>query len=257
LRKFYFVVLVILWTVPALAQDADGTLRRIRVPILMYHYISEPPPGADAYRIELSITPDIFRAHMQYLEDEGYTPVSLYDLDAALIRGAALPAKPVILTFDDGHIDHYTNVFPILKEYGFTATFFVITARLDERNADYINWEQAEEMATTGMNIEPHTKNHFDLRNRNRDFLVYEVLGSIESVAAHLENQPTMFSYPAGRYDENTLDLIAEANIRRAVTTQPGSFHTTHNQLEVKRLRITGNMSVAGLSYLLTTRDFD
>jgi peptidoglycan/xylan/chitin deacetylase (PgdA/CDA1 family) len=172
LRKFYFVVLVILWTVPALAQDADGTLRRIRVPILMYHYISEPPPGADAYRIELSITPDIFRAHMQYLEDEGYTPVSLYDLDAALIRGAALPAKPVILTFDDGHIDHYTNVFPILKEYGFTATFFVITARLDERNADYINWEQAEEMATTGMNIEPHTKNHFDLRNRNRDFLV-------------------------------------------------------------------------------------
>lgn len=260
--RFSLVIIVfILSTALVQAQDTlidvDGTLRRIRVPILMYHYVSVPPPDADVYRVELSVTPEIFRSHMQHLHDASYMPISVGQLDEALRRGTPLPDKSVILTFDDGHLDHYTNVFPVLNEFGFTATFFVITARLDERNADYISWEQAQEMVAAGMQIEPHTKNHFDLRNRSRDFLVYEITGSIESITAHIDSEPNVFSYPAGRYDDNTLQVVGESNIRRAVTTQPGTLHTTHNQLEMRRLRITGNMSVAGLDYLLTTRDFD
>ena len=163
---------------------SDGTLRRIRVPILMYHYISSLPADADDYRINLTLEPDVFRAHMHYLHDEGYTTISLYQLHIALLQGTQLPPKPIILTFDDGYIDHYTNVSPVLKEYGFTGTFFIITERADDNNPTYMNWSQISEMARAGMSMESHSKTHADLRGRSYDFLVYELLGSLESLQA-------------------------------------------------------------------------
>ncbi|MEO1666316.1 MAG: polysaccharide deacetylase family protein [Chloroflexota bacterium] len=229
----------------------DGTLRRIRVPVLMYHYVSELPPDADEFRVNLTVTPDIFRSHLEFFRENDYTPISLKELDDALRHGTELPEKPVVLTFDDGHLDHYTNAFPLLQEFGYTGTFFVITSLLDNDHPDYINWEQAKEMADAGMGIEPHTKNHINLTERNRDTLVYEILGSIESVEAHLGQRPQMFSYPAGRYDDATLAVVAEADIARAVTTEPGSLHTTSNTLLLSRLRVTGNMSPAGLVYII------
>ncbi len=243
----------------ATAQDApppkpehDGTLRRLRVPILMYHYISDLPADADEFRVELTVEPNVFRAHMQHLTQAGYNPISLYDVDNALRTGDPLPPRPVVLTFDDGHLDHYTQAFPILEEYGFPGTFFVITSLLDTNHPNYISWPQAQEMALAGHSIEPHTKNHMDLRQRDRDFLVYQMLGSIESIEANLGSRPSMFSYPGGRYDEQTLQVARDAAIQRAVTTAIGSTHTTSNRLEVSRVRVAGNLSVAGLEYLLT-----
>jgi peptidoglycan/xylan/chitin deacetylase (PgdA/CDA1 family) len=236
------------------AQDAppsDYTLRRIRVPILMYHYVGELPPDADEYRVGLTIRPQTFRDHMVYLRDNGYTPISMYDLDAALRVGAPLPPKPVILTFDDGHLDHYVTVFPILQEFGFTGTFFLVTGFIDNGDPNYITWEMAAEMAAAGMAMESHTKYHPDLRNRDMDFLVYEVLGSIESIEAHVDAPVGIFSYPAGRYDDNTLAVLDETEILRAVTTESGAWHTTDNTLLVTRLRISGDLSVTGLAYLL------
>ena len=102
-------------------KPAETTLRRLRVPILMYHYVSELPPGADDMRRGLTVTPERFTAHMQFLHDQGYTTISLYDLNDALTKGTPLPPKPIILTFDDGYSDAYTNVFPVLKQFGFIA----------------------------------------------------------------------------------------------------------------------------------------
>jgi peptidoglycan/xylan/chitin deacetylase (PgdA/CDA1 family) len=241
------------------AQDApltmrgDGTLRRIRVPILMYHYVSTPPPGSDEYRINLSIEPTMFRQHLQYLKDNGYTTISLYDLDAALSEGAALPAKPVVLTFDDGYSDHYVNAFPLLREFGMTATFFIITDTADHGSPNYMTWAQIDEMAAAGMSIESHTKTHHELRGRTYDFLVYEILGSLESVRAHTNETGQMFCYPVGRYDDLTLSVLASTDVLRAVTTEFGVWHTTDNRLEVPRVRISYNTGVNALAGLLST----
>jgi peptidoglycan/xylan/chitin deacetylase (PgdA/CDA1 family) len=232
-------------------RPGDGTLRRIQVPILMYHYVSELPPDADVYRVDLTILPEMFRAHMQYLHESGYTTISLDDLDNALLYGAPLPPRPVILTFDDGYIDHYTHVLPILREFGFTGTFFIITGRADSGDPAYMNWTQVAEMAAAGMTIGSHTKNHPDLRNRDYDFLVYELLGSMESLEAHTGQPVTTFSYPAGRYDDAALAVLRTLPIRRAVTTHSGVFQTTDNRLELPRLRISGDTGVSGLAYLL------
>lgn len=253
----YFSVIAFLFMLMPIAvinaAAPDGTLRRIAVPVLMYHYVSPIPTDADDLRINLTVTPDIFRAHLIYLRDTGYTPVSLYEVHEALLTGAPLPPRPVVLTFDDGYIDHYIHVFPMLREFGFTATFFIITGLVDRNTPGYLTWTQIREMADAGMSIEGHTKSHLDLRGRDHDLLVYEILGSLESVSAHTGTPRHMFAYPAGRYDEATLAVMRHLPVWRAVTTENGALHTTDNGLEMPRLRISGNLSVTGLAHLLRT----
>jgi peptidoglycan/xylan/chitin deacetylase (PgdA/CDA1 family) len=229
----------------------DGTFRRIRVPILMYHYVGDLPEGSDEYRTDLTISADTFRAHIDYLFFQGYTPISLYDLDDALLTGTRLPAKPVVLTFDDGYSDHYTNVYPALRQYGFNATFFIITGTADSGDPNHLSWEQIREMADAGMDMESHTKSHFDLRGREYDFLVYELLGSAESLQAYTGKTPYMFSYPIGHYDDAVLSVLDTMPIWRAVTTERGVLHTNDNRLELPRLRIHRQTGVTGLAQLL------
>lgn len=231
--------------------EQGTTLRRLRVPILMYHYVSQLPPNADNIRRGLTVTPEIFRAHMQYLHDQDYTTVSLYDLYHALTKGIILPPKPIILTFDDGYSDAYTNVFPVLKQFGFIGTFFVITARADANDPVYLSWPQIIEMFRAGMSMEPHTKDHVDLRERDHDFLVYQMQGSIESLAAYTGHTPRMFDYPVGHYDAATLQVAKELGIWIGVSTASGDLQTTSGRLHLPRLRITGNMSVAALASTL------
>ncbi len=233
-------------------SQGDGTLRRIRVPVLMYHYVSELPPNADPIRIGLTVNPQMFRSHIRYLHENGFHTISFDDLHFALMYGLPLPANPVILTFDDGYIDHYSVVFPILQEFGFTGTFFIITAFVDNNTPNYMNWSQVIEMSNANMDIETHTKNHPDLTNRSYDFIVYEILGSIESIESHTNTQPNIFSYPAGRYDESLLGIMQTFPIYRAVTTQAGLYHTTDNYFELPRVRITNETTVRGLAFLLS-----
>lgn len=232
-------------------QQGDGTLRRIRVPILMYHYISPLPEDADDVRIDLTVEPDLFREHLQYLSDNHYQPISLYMLHEALMIGAPLPENPIILTFDDSYSDHYIYVYPLLRAFDFTGTFFVITGLVDANISGYMSWSEVQEMAEAGMSMEPHTKTHQSLAGRDYDFLVYEILGSQESLAGHIEHIPQMLSYPAGRYDDATLAVAQQLGIWRAVTTQAGLLHTTDNRLEMLRVRVHGGTKAAGLAYLL------
>ncbi len=232
-------------------KQAQPTLRRLRVPILMYHYVSELPPGADDIRRGLTVTPEIFKAHMQYLHDQGYTTISLYDLNDALTKGVPLPLKSIILTFDDGYRDAYTNVFPVLKQFGFIGTFFIITSRPDANDPVYMSWPQIVEMSNAGMSMEPHTKDHVDLRQRDHDFLVYQMKGSIESLAAYTGRTPHIFDYPVGHYDAATLHVAKELDVWIGVSTANGDAETTSSRLHLPRLRVAGNISVAALASVL------
>ena len=234
-------------------DSGDGTLRRIYVPILMYHYVSPLPENADPYRIELTVEPEIFRSHLQYLRHQGYQTISPYTLHNALNFGSPLPEKPIVLTFDDGYIDHYAFVFPMLREYGFIGTFFVITGHADEDHPDYLSWSQITEMAQAGMQMEAHTRTHRELTGRDTPFLVYEIVGSLQSLEAHTGMPTRIFAYPAGRYDDHTLRILNSSPVLRAMTTRTGAFHTTDNAMEVQRLRVSGNMSPVELDHLLAS----
>jgi peptidoglycan/xylan/chitin deacetylase (PgdA/CDA1 family) len=204
----------------------------------MYHYVSDPPEDADEYRLDLSVSPALFRQHMQYLADNGFTTIDLYDLSLAITGWKSLPEKPVILTFDDGYVDNYTTAFPILQEYGFTATFFIITDFIDQGQPGYMDWSMIEEMAAAGMRIESHSRTHPDLREQPRDVLLWQIMGSQETLAAHIGYTPRYFCYPSGRYDDDTIAMLEELDFWGAVTTEGGKWHGYNDRYEWSRLRV-------------------
>lgn len=229
----------------------DGIARTLHVPILMYHYLSVPPADADIYRKDLSVTPELFAAQLDRLLAEGFTTISFYAFLNALQTGASLPEKPVILSFDDGYRDNYENAFPALRERNMTATFFVVSDFIDQERPEYLTWDMAREMLAGGMSIESHGRNHASLEGRDDDYLVWQALGSMETIAYELGVRPRFVAYPAGEYDANTQRIFASAGYWAGVTTRQGATHSNENLLELNRIRVRGTTSPDELIRLL------
>jgi peptidoglycan/xylan/chitin deacetylase (PgdA/CDA1 family) len=232
--------------------DAIAASRSMTVPILMYHYISVPPQKADRIRMDLSVTPANFDVEMAYLATHGYTSVSLYDVYNALATGALLPAKPVVITFDDGYRDVYVNAYPLLKKYHMTGTVFIISDPINSGNLAYLTWNMVKEMAQGGMSIESHSRTHPDMRNRSYEFLVYEILGPIEAITAYTGQTPHFFCYPSGRYDAAVIRVLKSAHTWAAVTTQAGdSRHALSDAMTWTRVRVHGTTTLQQFAELV------
>ncbi|MBM3129963.1 MAG: polysaccharide deacetylase family protein [Chloroflexi bacterium] len=226
--------------------------RVYRIPILMYHYISVPPPDADKYRLDLSVTPANFDAQMDYLASEGYHPVRLSDIAEFLRNGKPLPINPIVLTFDDGYTDMHQNVLPILKKYKFPATFFIITQVVDDRKPGYMTWNQIEDLAIEGMEIGSHSMTHPDLKDKPRAFQSGEIVGSKLVIESRIGTPIKSFSFPAGKYDATTLQVLRAAGYLTAVTTDPqGAKQSADEIFELQRIRIRGSHSINDFAYWL------
>jgi peptidoglycan/xylan/chitin deacetylase (PgdA/CDA1 family) len=218
----------------------DGVHRETRVPILMYHHIADPPPGADPIRQDLSVSPQAFEAQLRYLVRSGYQPITLHDLIYHLTLSAPLPEKPIILTFDDGYEDNYTNAYPLLKKYGFVGTFFIVTEPVDKERAGYMSWTQIEIMSTHGMEIGAHSYTHPDLRSKSVDYIIWQAVGSKEAIEGRLQQPVRFFSYPSGRYDEQVVNVLHSANFWGAVTIETGTYQSSRQPFELRRIRVRG-----------------
>ncbi len=188
----------------------------------MYHHIAVSPPDADAVRRDLSVPPEAFEHQLQYLVEEGYTSLALSDLLHHLARGASLPAKPIILTFDDGYRDVYTEAFPLLRGYGMIGNIFVITGLIDQEHTEYLSWSQVEEMHRAGMQFGSHSYSHPDLRGQSAEYLVWQILGSKEAIEQRTQEPVRFFSYPSGRYDPLVVEILHSARFWGAVTPLGG-----------------------------------
>jgi len=237
---------------PTPAPTPDGVRREIRIPILMYHHIAVPPPEADAIRRDLSVSPENFEAQLRYLASNGYHSITLHDLVYFLSIGKPLPPKPVVITFDDGYSDNYTNAYPLLKKYGFVATFFIITDFIDWGYEEYMTWPQIEEMAAAGMEIGSHGRDHKELQNKPLDFLVWQILGSKQTLEAHLKKPVRFFSYPSGRYDRQVMEVLRSAHFWGAVTVEQGMLQTSDDVFRLKRVRVRGSDTVQSLAVKLS-----
>jgi len=231
----------------------DGTLRTLKVPILMYHYLSAPPSGSNSVRRDLSVSPEQFEAHLRYLQQEGYSTITLRDLSLALQRGYPLPERPIVLTFDDGYRDAYDNAFPLLRRYGFVGTFFVITGFVDEGRSEYLTWDQIVEMDAAGMDMEAHGHTHPDLRNRSQDYLIWQILGAKEALEQHLSREVHFFCYPSGKYDAQVIQVLQALHYWGAVTTAPGVDHSSDRMFELQRVRVHGYYGAEHLASVLNS----
>ena len=167
----------------------DAIPTGVRVPVLMYHAVSDDIWGIT----ELFVSPSAMEAQLQALAENGYTAVTFEDLD----RIDEIE-KPIMLTFDDGYDDNYTELFPLLKKYGMKATVFVIADAVG--HAHYMTEDQIREMSESGLvSIQSHTMYHGYLNEMDEDALITEHYASMLALARITGKQPFALCYPSGK----------------------------------------------------------
>ena len=139
----------------------------------------------------------------------------------------------------------------MLKKYGFTGTFFVVSDFINNARPEFLTWDMAREMSDAGMSIESHSRTHPDLRGRSFQFLVWEILGPIEAITYYTGQRPHFFCYPSGRSDRDTIAVLKSVETWAAVTTNPGRLQTLENAMVWPRVRVHGSTTVDGFAKLV------
>jgi peptidoglycan/xylan/chitin deacetylase (PgdA/CDA1 family) len=136
---------------------------------------------------------------------------------SAVAAQAPIPGKLVVLTFDDSKASHYTVVRPLLKKYGFGATFFITEGFTFRTNKDdYLTWEQIAELHRDGFEIGNHTRDHMGLSKANLPRLKEQVEAINAQCAAHGIPAPTSFAYPGNAIDPDAIQMLADLGFRFA-----------------------------------------
>ena len=214
---------------PTATEVADPA-RDQAVPVLMYHHILPKPSNF------IAISPATFDAQMKYLHDNGWHPISIAQLQAFVETGKRLPSKPVLITFDDGRMNQLTYGVPILKKYGFTATFFVVQKWINSSSIYFMHAPQLKQLQADGYDLESHTTNHMMMyRFHSKSTGKYEPLASMKArmwtptngmrvwMDSSFSGQPvTALAYPGGGNDSFTWQIVQDAGYHLAFTTDTG-----------------------------------
>jgi peptidoglycan/xylan/chitin deacetylase (PgdA/CDA1 family) len=215
----------------------------IGLPILYYHYIRVNPDPRDHLGFQLSVTPKNFQAQMDWLRIAGGHPVTLAQMMASLQGGPALPAHPVVLTFDDGHDDFATQAVPVLLRNHFVATSFVVPGFLGR--PEYMSNQQVQQVAQEGMVIGAHTVHHVDLTRVAAPVAQSEIASS-KALLEQLIGQPVDdFAYPYGSVSPAVAAMAAHAGFRDASATTGGTLQCLSNRFQLHRLEVLGSHSLA------------
>lgn len=201
-------------------------------PVLMYHKVGNPPAGPTLHKLWVST--DMFRKQMTYLKRNGYTPVIFKDLYNFLDKSTALPKKPVFITFDDGYENNFKDAFPILQEFGFPATLFVVVDTIggdnkwhnpaSEARIKMVTWDQVKQLRDAGWEIGSHTMSHRNLQTIDLKEVKMEVEKSRQALTEVLGEVPETFAYPYGSGEDNlsVIQKVREAGYRIAVGVHTG-----------------------------------
>lgn len=198
----------------------------------MYHYIRVCDDPEDKNCPALSVSREAFTAQMQWMHDHGYVTVDMeyfphpYQIDGI----------PFVVTFDDGYADTYTDALPVLEQFGFTATWYIITDRIGKDS--YLSWDQVRDLVRRGMVIGSHTISHPDLTSITSSTVTGEVQGSKEKLMQELSTDVDAFCYPYGRFASTVVSAVQTAGYLTATTTVEGVARRDMNFLRLPRIRM-------------------
>ncbi|HTI33501.1 MAG TPA: polysaccharide deacetylase family protein [Miltoncostaea sp.] len=221
-----------------LAMPAAPVRDALVVPVLMFHRVASADTITNATSADLTVTPDRFAAEMAWLHRNGYHPVSQTTLFRALVDGGPLPRRPVVLTFDDGYVDDAVTVAPLLRRYGWPATFAIIAGRAGE--AAFLTWDQIARLDREGFDIASHSMDHVELAGDGAADLHRQLDDSRHMIAAHVGHPVYWFVYPAGSYDATAEAAARDAGYLLAYTTDPGSSISSASPMAEPRVRVHG-----------------
>lgn len=216
----------------------------IRLPILMYHYIRRPPSiRVDPLGYRLSVAPEDFQAQMDWLYAHHYHPVNFDQIRAYFAGVRPLPARPVVITLDDGYQDLYSAAFPILAAHGFTAVAYVVSGFVDRWA--YVTRPEVLQMDHAGIEIASHTVDHADLARASYGTATYQLVQSKRWLESLLGHPVSDFAYPSGKYNLVTIQLLSQVGYDTAVIEDGSSMHSRANRYLWGRVRVGGGESLA------------
>ena len=189
--------------------------RLARVPVITYHDILLQKQALS------DVTPEELESHLQRIQAKGLTPISLDRLVSHLRTGLPLPAKPILLSFDDGYSSHYQYVYPLLKKYSYPATFSIHTDSVGQTtDGSHITWKELRQMAADPLvTVASYSvARPPDLRQLPDDKLQTEVVESKRILEAKLGVPIRYFTYPEGKYDARVANAVQMAGYQAALT---------------------------------------
>jgi peptidoglycan/xylan/chitin deacetylase (PgdA/CDA1 family) len=208
----------------------------LKIPILMYHQISEVPERGKRIRRTnpiYSLSVENFHEQMRYIHNNGYQTLSLKEIIDTVRYNQQ---QSVVITFDDGFANNYTNAFPILKKYGMTATVFVVTEFVGK--GEFIDWNQLREMSGEGISIQSHTASHRPLSVLQGAEIAFELETSKKTIEDQLGSPVIFSSAPHGMIDQRVIDVARSVGYKGICTSEPGFRHSYGNPAIFKRVNI-------------------
>jgi peptidoglycan/xylan/chitin deacetylase (PgdA/CDA1 family) len=223
-----------------LALPAQSANRLQPVPILMYHVISSPP--ANAPYPELYVPRTSFAAEVGWLARHGYHAVTLQEVFNSWRGARTLPAKPIVLSFDDGYLSDVTNALPVLRARHWPGVLNLEVANL--KPVWGIRPPGVRKLIRAGWEIDAHTLTHPDLTAVGAAQLRDEVAGSRAAIRNAFHVPVNFFCYPAGRYNDTVIAAVQAAGYLGATTTnyglaKPAELYT------LARVRVNGTDSIS------------
>ena len=223
------------------------------VPILMYHVLGVPPAGAPYP--DLYVKPSDLAGQMQWLAQRGYHAVTLEQVFRYWHSGIALPAKPIVVSFDDGYLSDYTVAMPALRRHGWAGVLNLI---VDNVRPGDLTALQVRRLIAAGWEIDSHTVTHADVTTLDQAGLQREI-GRARTALRRMFHQPVdFFCYPAGQYDAAAVAEVRAAGYLGATTVNPGLARPSQ-AFTLDRIRIGYGDGVSGFAtklrhYTSTTR---
>lgn len=220
-----------------------------RIPILMYHSVSDGRKEKRHPYYQTVTTPAAFASQMKFLHDSGHSVVNLDHAVTRLTKSDSSTKRPVVITFDDGYRDFYVHAAPVLAQYGFSATMFLPTAHVGDTSrsfngADCMTWSEVRELNKIGIQFGSHTVTHPHLSEMGVADVEYEVRQSKAAIEERLGCAVTSFAYPyafpeANRPFQQVLrSLLDESGYHCGVSTILGTADRNDDRYFMKRLPI-------------------
>lgn len=254
MMKKYLVVLVILLGLltPSASSNTQSTQNVDAIPILLYHNLTDGSGPQDSANLDVSV----FKQQMQYLYDNGYTTITPAELQAWMQGELRLPQKTVMITFDDGYESVYILGYPILKQYGFKATVFIVTRSIADYgnhvNFPHMSWAQmntASDVFTYGSHTDSlHYVKHckFYLFYVDNNTLITDLIKSRK-----IMNSTPYFAYPYGGHDARITAAVKKAGYSMAWTTQERYVYVGDSMYAIPRFSIGANTTMAQFVQIL------
>ncbi len=212
------------------------------VVVLQYHHVSNATPKST------SISPELFKQHLHYLEENKFNIISAVKLQKMLQEKHTLPNHTAVITFDDGYKSVYNTAFPELKKRQWPFTVFVNSKAHDGKNPNFMSWEQLREISKKGGNIANHTDSHPHLiRNlRNDDLIIWnkerfkEIEFAEQRIKKEIGKSYKLFAYPYGEYDTDLQNILTK-NGYVSFGQQSGPVLILSNRIPISRFPLGGD----------------